>query len=340
MVRTQALREKNVIKNMLCFWALFLTLSLQHSITFAQGEPAYPARRITYVVPSTPGAGADFPPRVIADKLTKSLGQPVVVENRPGASWTIGTEYVTRQPADGYTILHVAQLHVLNPSFMPRLPYDPIKDFDAVTHAVSTIFVMTLHPSMPAKNLQEFIALARANPGKYTYGSVGSGSSHHLGGALLEAITGIKMLHVPFKGGSQIVQALIAGQIDATFISVFPVTKFIQSGKLRGLAVTTTFRSSLLPEAPTMEEAAGLKGYDMDVWQGVLTRAGTPRPVILRLNREINAIVQDKAEAQRLREVGYEPAGGTPEQFTELMKTELAKWSRIIRDAGIKPEFN
>ncbi len=327
-----------MFRNLACLGALGLTLSIHLSLTFAQSEPAYPARRITYIVPSTPGAGADFPPRIIADKLSKSLGQPVVVENRPGASWTIGTEYALRQPADGYTILHVAQIHALNPSFMPKLPYDPIKDFDAITHAVSTIFVMTVHPSVPAKTIQEFIALARANPGKYTYGSVGSGSSHHLGGALLESMTGIKMLHVPFKGGSQIVQALISGQIDATFISVFPVTKFIQSGKLNGLAVTTTFRSSLLPEIPTMEEAAGLKGYDMDVWQGVVARAGTPRPVIARLNREINAIVKDKTEAQRLREVGYEPAGTTPEQFTELMKAELAKWSKIIKEADIKPE--
>jgi len=304
----------------------------------AQSEASYPTRRIHYVIPSSPGAGADYPARLLSDRLTKALGQPVVAENRPGASWTIGTEYVTRQPADGYTIMHAAQIHILNPSFFPKLPYDPIKDFDAISHVVSTIFVMPIRPAIPANNIQEFIALARAHPGKFTFGSVGAGSSHHLGGALLEAMAGIKMLHVPFKGGSQIVQAILAGEVDATFISVFPVTKFIQAGKLRGLAVTTRFRSSLLPDIPTMEQGAGLKGYDMDVWQGVLARAGTPRAVINRLNREIVAIVRDKTEAQRLREVGYEPAGSTPEQFVELMKTDMAKWSKLIREAGITGE--
>lgn len=304
----------------------------------AQSDASYPTRRIHYVIPSSPGAGADYPARLLSDRLTKALGQPVIAENRPGASWTIGTEYVTRQPADGYTIMHAAQIHVLNPSFFPKLPYDPITDFDAISHAVSTIFVMPIRPAIPANSIQEFIALARAHPGKYSFGSVGSGSSHHLGGALLEAMTGIKMLHVPFKGGSQIVQALLAGEIDATFISVFPVTKFIQAGKLRGLAVTTSYRSSLLPDIPTMEQGAGLKGYDMDVWQGVLAKAGTPRAVINRLNREIVAIVRDKAEAQRMREAGFEPAGSTPEQFTELMKADMAKWSKLIREAGIKGE--
>jgi tripartite-type tricarboxylate transporter receptor subunit TctC len=243
-----------------------------------------------------------------------------------------------RQPADGYTLLHVAQTHALNPSFMPRLPYDPIKDFAPITHAVSTIFVMAIKPSVPANSIQEFIALARANPGKFTYASVGAGSSHHLGGAMLESMAGIKMLHVPFKGGSEVVQGLLSGEIDATFISVFPVAKFIQAGKLRGLAVTTTFRSPLVPNVPTMEEGAGLKGYDMDVWQGVMAKAGTPRAIINRLNREINAIVQDKSESQRLRDVGYEPAGNSPEQFTEMIKSEISKWSKLIKESGIRAE--
>lgn len=300
-------------------------------------EAAYPVRRLQYIMPTPAGGPNDFLARLFAERLAKSMGQPVIVENRPGASWTIATEYVARQPADGYTLLHVAATHVLNPNFFPKLPYDPIRDFDPVTQSVSTTFMLTVRPGLGAGTVAEFIALARANPGKLSYGSVGVGSSHQLGAELMSSMSGIRLLHVPYKGGPQITQALLSREIDATFISLFPVRKLVDAGELRGLGVTTSRRSPLMPTVPTIAETPGLAGYEMDVWQGTVVRAGTPRAVIARLNREMVAVLKTPQDAARLTELGLDPVGSTPERFHELMKTDLAKWARVIKEAGIKP---
>lgn len=319
------------------FIALAVVLSMAFALAQAQDQ-AYPSRRIQYILP-VPAAGPnDFLARLLAERLAKSMGQPVIVENRPGASWTIGTEYALRQPADGYTVLHVAATHILNPSFMPKLPYDPIKDFDPVTQTVSMTFMLTVHPELGVSTVKEFIARATANPGKLTYATVGVGSTHHLAAELLKSMTGIDILHVPYKGGAQITQALLAREADSVFISLFPVRKLVLAGKLRGLGVTTQKRSPLLPDVPTIAEAAALPGFETDAWQGVAVRAGTPKPIIARLNREIVAVLKNPQDAARLVELGLDPVGSTPERFLELMKADMTKWARVIKEARIKME--
>jgi len=303
--------------------------------TQAQDTP-YPSRRIQYILPSPAGGPNDFVARLLAERLAKSMGQPVIVENRPGASWTIGTEFVTRQPADGYTLLHVAATHILNPSFFPKLPYDPIRDFDPVTQSVGMTFILTVHAGLGVNSIGEFITRARSNPGKITYATVGVGSSHHLGAELFSSMTGIRMLHVPYKGGAQITAALLSREIDSTFISIFPVRKLILAGELRGLGVTTAHRSPLLPAVPTVAEAAALPGYEMDVWQGLVFRAGTPRPIIARLNREVVAVLKNPQDVARITELGLDPVGSAPEQFHEMMKIDMARWAKVIKEAGIK----
>ena len=301
-------------------------------------DAAYPSRPIRYVVPMPPGGPNDFLGRLVAERLSKSTGQPIIVENRPGADSVVGTEYVARQPADGYHVIHVAASHVTNPSFMAKLPYDPIKDFEPVTQLVSMKFILAVTPALGASSVKEFVAKARANPGKITYATLGSSSSHFLAGELLKSMAGISIMHVPYKGGAQITQALLAQEVDATFISIFPVRPHIQSGKLRGLGVTTLTRSSALPEVPTIAEAGPYPGYEMDVWQGVLVRAGTPKSVVARLNKELVALLKDPEEAAKITAAGVDPVGSTPELFMELMKKDMVKWARVVKEAGIKPQ--
>lgn len=304
----------------------------------AQGDGAYPTRRIIFVLPSAPGAGSDFPPRFFSDRISKTLGQPVIVENRPGASWIIGTEHVTRQPADGYTILYVTLTHVLNPNFFRNIPYDPITDFTPIVHALNNAQFMTVNAAFPAKSVSEFIEYARERPGKLNFGSVGMGSTHHLGAELFQSMAGVKMFHVPFKGGAQITQALVAGQVDVTFVGPIAVTSLIQAGKLRALGTAGSRRSMVMPEVPTIAEAGPLPGFSVDSWQGIVAKAGTPAPIVARLNREFNAVLRDPRESGLIRDAGYDPAGGTPEAFMQLMKNDAAKWAKIIKEAGIKPE--
>ena len=301
-------------------------------------EASYPSRPIHYIVPMPAGGPNDFLARVLAERLARSMGQPVVVEDKPGANSMIGTEFAARQPADGYTLLHVAQSHVINPLFHARLTYDPIKDFEPVTQLVSTKFILAATPALGVKSVKEFVAYAREHPGKISYATLGPGSSHYLAGELLQSMAGIEMLQVPYQGGAQITQALLAGDVDATFISIFPVRKYILSGKLRGLGVTTVERSALLPEVPTIAEAGPYPGYEMDVWQGALVRAGTPKAIVDRLNRELLAVLKDPETAAKIIASGVDPVGTTPERFLALMKTDMAKWAKVMKQAGIKPQ--
>lgn len=314
--------------SVLCFSSGFASSAI------AQSEPPYPARRLLYVVPTPPSGGADFPPRFIAERLSKNIGQPVVVENRPGAAGAIGTEFVARQPADGYTMLHVVFQHVILPNFQRNLSYDPIADFEAVSHVMSNVFVLTVNPSV-GRSMKEVLTRAGANPGKFTYASVGNGSPHHLAATMFESLTGIKLLHVPYKGGAQIAQALVAGEVDMGFIALLAVGQFVQTGKLHALGLTSPKLKKLAPDIPTMAEA-GVSGFDMDTWQGIVVRSGTPRAVISRLNREVVAILQDPAEAERLRKASYEPVGTTPEHFQGVLKADFTKWARLIKESGIK----
>jgi tripartite-type tricarboxylate transporter receptor subunit TctC len=306
----------------------------------AQGQTGpYPNRPIKFIVPLTPGGGNDVLARIIADRMTPAVGQPVVVENKPGAGGNIGTEYTTRQPADGYTILITTPTHVMNTNFYAKLSYDPIKDFSPVSLVAMIPFVLTVNAGFPAQNVKELIALAKAQPGKLTFGTAGIGTPHHMSVEMLRSMTGIELLHVPYKGAAGIVIALVANEISMTIGAINSLLPHIRSGKLRALAVAGSARTPLLPEVPTVAEAGGLPGYAMDSWFGVLAPAGTPAEIIGRLNTEINRAVRDPVVAkERLAAAGIEPVGTTPERFGEMLREELVKWGRVAKEAGIKPE--
>lgn len=313
----------------------FLLAGASACLTTAMAQ-TYPSKPIRMVVPQPPGGPNDFLARALAEFMGKSLGQTVIVENRGAGNGVIGADYVAKQPPDGYTILEVAASIVLNANFPPKPPYDAMTAFEPIGRAVSTTFMLTTIPAVKATNIREFIALARANPGKFSYATVGSGSPHHLSGELFQFLTGTKLLQVNYKGGAQITQALLAGEVDATFISTFPVRKLVETDKLRGLGVTTRYRSPILPEVPTIAESVPLPGYDIDIWQGLLAPARTPRAIVQRLSRDMNDALKDPSLAPKLTDLGLDPAGTTPEAFREIMERDGAKWARLIKEANIK----
>ena len=305
----------------------------------AQGQSAWPVRPIRMIVPLTTGGSNDLMARILAERLPAVLGQPVVVENKPGAGGNVGTEYVARQAPDGYTLLLSSNTHVINLSFFAKLPYDPIKDFEPVSLVATVPFVMTVNSSLPVTSVKEFIAYVRANPGKVSYGTAGIGTPHHLSAELIKSMTGIDMVHVPYKGAAQIVPALLANEITVTIGAVNTLLPHIRSGKLRALGVSADHTFSVLPDVPTIAEAGGLPGFSIDIWLGVLAPAGTPRPIVERLSTEIRRIVFDpQVVRERLNVMGVDPAGSTPEQYLEVMKADIPRYARIARDAHVKPE--
>lgn len=294
---------------------------------------SYPNRPIHFVVPVLAGGPNDFVARLLADRMGKSMHQPVIVEYKIGAGGMLGTEYVAKQPPDGYTILATALTHVVSPNFVKKISYDPIKEFSPIAKTVSTKFVLVVNPSVPAKNMQEFIALARAKPGTLTYASAGVGTPHQLATELLESMTGTKMIHVPYKGANEIIPAVLSHQVDFTIIATFGVLPFIKNGKLRALAVASPTRSAQLPNVPTIAEALALPGYSIDVWQGVLAPAGTPKDIVHKLNHEITTALTDPEDVKKLEAFGLDPTPSTPEQFETTMKSDMEKWANVIKHA-------
>jgi tripartite-type tricarboxylate transporter receptor subunit TctC len=297
----------------------------------------YPSRAIRLVVPSSPGGGTDITGRIVAQKLSEQLGQQVVVDNRAGAGTIIGNEIVAKAAPDGYTLLMGLSTLAINPSMYTKLPYDALKDFAPVSLAVLSPNILTVHPSVPAKSVKEFIALAKAKPGSITFGSAGLGTSPHLSGELLKVLAKIDIVHVPFKGSGQSVISLLAGEIGANFPSVPTAIPYIKAGKLRGLGVTTAKRTQALPDVPSIAEA-GVPGYEATQWFGVLAPAGTPRPIIDRLNQEMVKMLRAPDVRERLIADGTDPVGDTPEEFAAYIKSETDKWTKVIKAAGIKPQ--
>jgi tripartite-type tricarboxylate transporter receptor subunit TctC len=316
--------------------ALTLLIGIRPS-AFAQAGN-WPDRAIKVVVPFPPGGSADILGRLVADGLTHTTGQSAIVENRPGAGANIGTEYVAMAKPDGYTILLQSNNHVSNPSFFLKLPYDPVKDFEPVSLVGTVPMVLTVNANKPVTNLKEFLAWARTKKDLVTFGSAGVGTPHHLAAELLQAMTGIKMLHVPYKGAAQLVPALLAEEVDCAIWPVNSVIQHIKAGKLRAIAVSASTRSSILPDIPTIAEAGPLPGYSLDLWLGVLAPAGTPRPIVDRLNAEILKMLRDPKVKEKLDPIGIEPSGTTPEKFAEVIKSDLVKYAKIAKDANIKPE--
>ncbi|KUE86890.1 ABC transporter substrate-binding protein [Cupriavidus necator] len=302
----------------------------------ASAEP-YPSRPLTIVVPSVAGNVNDAVARLIGQELTRSWGQPVIVDNKPGAGTTTGTKYVARAAKDGYTALLTFTAHVQNPSLYRGIGYDPIADFTPVSEVAISSTILAVSPDFPARTLPEVVALLKANPGKYPYGSYGAGTTGHILGELLKREAGLQMEHVAYKGGAPLATDLAAGHVKLGFIAVGTAMPLLQGGKLAPVAIAGAERSALLPKVPTFREA-GYKGFEPDAWMGLLFPAGVPKARVDALSREVARIVHLPEIAKKMQELNLVPVGSTPEAFATVMKNDRDKWSRIISDVGITLE--
>ena len=315
--------------------ACVLVLGLGATAAMAQ---AWPSKPVTLVVPFPPGGTTDVLARALAERLQPVLGQPVVVESKPGAGATLGADYVAKSRADGYTLLVGAVHHTIASSVYKRLPYDFQRDFAPVTTVALVPNVLVVNAAAtPSKNVAELVALAKAQPDKVAYGSNGNGTAQHLIGTQFENITGARLIHVPYKGSGPLTADLLGGQITMSFDTITPVLPHIRAGKLRPLAVTTARRSSALPDVPTLEEA-GLKGFDTGTWFGILAPAATPKEIVSRLNAEMVKVIQSPEFQKRMDEIGAEPIGNSQEQMARQIKDETEKFGKLVRDAKVMIE--
>ncbi len=304
---------------------------------FVCAQEAYPARPIRFILPFPPGGGTDILGRIISERLSASLGQPVVIENRGGAGGNVGAEAAAKSAPDGYTIVLVAPSLAISPSLYSKLNYDPVKDFAPVSLVATVPNVMITHPSVPARTLAEFIALAKTKPGRMNFGSGGNGTSNHLAGELFNIVAGVKLVHVPYKGVNLAMNDVLSGEVQLVVIGVPAASPHIKAGKLRALALIAPRRSPAIPEVPTVAEA-GLPGFEVTTWYGVLAPAGTPRPIVTRLNAELVRIMHAPELKERLAALATDPATGTPEEFADYIKREIEKWGEVVRQAGLKAD--
>jgi tripartite-type tricarboxylate transporter receptor subunit TctC len=314
-------------------WAVASLLALATALASAQ---AYPTRPIRILVPSTPGGSVDTLARMVSRHLSEKWNQQVVVDNRAGAGGVIAAELAAKASPDGHTLIMgtVASM-ATNVSLTRNLSYHPTRDFDPVTLVAAQQLMLVVNPSVPAESVADLLRLARAKPGQLTFASAGNGSGGHLSGELFRMLTGIDIVHVPYKGVSPAMLDVVSGQVTMSFASVISGTPQVRSGKLRALAVTGLRRSPAQPDVPTMIEA-GIKGYESSTWYGLLAPKGTPRPIVMKLHQEVVALLQQPATRERLLAEGAEPVGNTPDQFRAFIDAEIAKWGRIIRGAGLQ----
>lgn len=317
-----------------------VTASLMAAVALASApalaQPAYPSKTIRLVVPFAPGGSTDVLARLMADAMRQDLGQPVVVENKAGAGGNIGGDMVAKADPDGYTLLMAAAgPTVINPSLYSTMPYDPAKDLQPVSLLIQEANLMAVNPKVPAKTVAEFIAYAKANPNSVSFGSPGNGSPAHLAGEWFNQLTGTKMVHVPYKGTGPALNDLVAGQITVMFDNMPAMWPFVQSGRLRPLAVTTEKRALAAPDLPTLEEA-GVKGMSFGAWKGLMVRAGTPAAIVNRLHDAAVKALANPALKKRLIEMGAEPVGSTPAEFAAVIKADTAKWAALVKSTGTK----
>ena len=301
------------------------------------GADSFPNRPIRVVVPYAPGGGNDVTARILSARLSETLGVTLVVDNRPGATGIIGTELVARAPADGYTVILADAPHAINPFVYSTARYDPVKDFEPISIVATAPVVLIIHPGVPAQSVGEFVAHAKAQAGKVTMASGGTGTISHLTGELFRVRTGIQLNHIPYKGSGPAIADTVAGHVQCMFPPAPGAVPLVKGGKLRALAVSSAKRASSIPEVPTFEES-GVANFRVDNWYGVLAPAGTPNAVVARLNREIVAATQFPAVRERFAGVLLDPAGSSSAQFVALLKSEASRWSQLIRTAGIKAE--
>ncbi len=313
--------------------ALFLVLFF----TSVQSQEAWPTRPVRFILPFPPGGGTDILGRMIAERLSAHLGQPVVTENRGGAGGNVGAEAAARAAPDGYTIVLVAPSLAISPTLYSKINYDPVKDFAPISLVATVPNVMITQPSLPVQNLQEFIAHVKAKPGALNFGSGGAGTSNHLAGELFNMVTGTQLVHIPYKGVNLAMQDVLSGNVHLVFIGTPAAAPHIKAGKLRALALVAPQRSAALPDVPTVAEA-GLREFEVTTWYGVLAPAGTPRPIINRVNAELVKIMHSPELKEKLAATGTDPLTSTPEEFAAYIKSEIAKWGDVIRKAGVKAD--
>ena len=318
------------------FAMLALILAMVAQGTTKAEAQAWPTKPIKWVVPFAPGGTTDILARTIGEKLSAALGQPVVIENRPGAGGGVGADYTAKAAPDGYTLVGgTISTHAINASLYKSLPYDPVKDFAPITLIARLPNLLVVNPNVPAKDVTELIALLKANPGKYTFASSGNGTSQHLSGELFKSIAGVDMQHIPYKGSPPALQDVVAGQVTMTFDNITTAWPLAKAGNLRPLAVTTAQRSAVAPDVPTMQEA-GLAGYEVGSWQGVFAPAGTPPDIVRKLNAEIVRILRTPEVRDKLVALGAEPVGNTSEEFAALVRSEVAKWADVVKRSGAR----
>ena len=317
------------------FTAVLLACIAQPCGPYALAQQ-YPTKPIRYVVPFPAGGTTDILARMVGAKLTEAWGQQIIVDNRPGAGGNLGSDIASKAPPDGYTVLGgTVSSHSINTSLYSKMPYHPLRDFAPVTLMVMVPNVLVVHPSVPAKSVKEFVALAKARPGQLRFASAGNGTSQHLSGELFMMLTGTKMIHVPYKGSAPASSDLIGGQIELSFENSTIAVPYIRGGRMRALGVTTAKRTGALPDTPTIAEA-GVPGFEVSSWQGVFVPAGTPTDIVTKLNAEIVRIIGLPDIQRRLADIGADTVGNTPDQFIAFIKTELDKWQKVVKASGAK----
>jgi tripartite-type tricarboxylate transporter receptor subunit TctC len=321
----------------LCALPLAAGMALAPCPAPAQAPDSWPSRPVRLILPFPPGGGTDILGRLVSERLSADLGQPVVTENRGGAGGNVGAEAAARSAPDGYTFVLVAPSLAISPSLYSKLNYDPVRDFAPVSLVATVPNVIVTHPSVPANTLAEFIRLAKTKPGGMNFGSGGSGTSNHLAGELFNIVAGVKLVHVPYKGVNLAMNDVLSGQIHFVVIGVPAAAPHIKAGKLRALALITPARSPALPEVPTVAEA-GLPNFEVTTWYGVLAPAGTPKPVVSRLNAALVRIMHTPEMKERLATMATDPVTNTPEEFADYIKREIVKWGEVVRRAGLKAD--
>ncbi len=329
----EALRRFNLVSTIIRMVAL-ATIVLHSANSFAQ---SYPGKSVRLVVGLAPGGGTDIVGRMVGQRLSAAINQQVIIDNRPGASGNIAAEIVAKSPADGYTLIVVTASHVINPSLYPKMSYDPIKDFSAVTQLTAQPYLFVINPSVPAKTVKEFVALAKSRKGGLTYASSGAGLLGHLGMELLKTQATFAAVHIPYKGAGPALVDTIAGQVDAFFPTIISGLPQVRSGKVRVIAVTTLKRAALLPDVPTVAEQ-GFPGYEVNGWYGLLAPAGTPKDIIAFLHREVADVLRSTEGRERLAAEGAEGVGNTPEQFAAYMQSDMMKWSKVVKQSGARAD--
>ena len=306
------------------------------SLTAAHAQ-SYPSKPVKLIVPFAPGGFTDVVARILGQRLSTAMGQQFVIENKAGAGSIIGTDFVAKSAPDGYTLVMVSTTHVISPWIYKTVPYDPLKSFVAVTKLVDSPYVLLVNPKVPARNVQEFVALAKAAPNTIHYATSGNGSAQHLMGGLFVSMSGAPLKHVPYKGSGAAANDLVAGIVESSFAGVPNALAQVPQGRLKALAVTTSKRIPQLPDVPTLQEA-GVPGYEASVWLALLAPAGTPREIVTKLNSEIGKLMSSPDTRKALYDAGVEVSPSTPEAMTEYMAQELVRWGKVVKETGIKIE--